>query len=94
MKAAFAVLYDDNGYARGQFTFSQDAHDLLREDHDLGTTDIKVCTIDVELPIESEEQIQAIAREKRKELALQSIKEKEEELARMKEAFQKSFEAA
>lgn len=94
MKATFAVMYDDNGYARGQFTFSQQPHHLLMEDHEIDMTDIKVCTIHVDLPIESEEQIQAIAREKRKELSLQIIKEKEEELAQMKEAFQKSYQAA
>lgn len=96
MKKEFALSVLLEGYLKGQLVLEQYDHLLAMEDghiYNNYTKYMKVCNVEVELPVESVESLLKQAEEAQEAIQLLAIEQQEEKLQRMKEAFQSQGKA-
>ncbi len=92
MKHKFAVSISIDDFGKGQLQLDQYPHVLNMKDGEIYgdyTKHMKVCTLELELPIPSVEELLKQADDEQEAIQLLAIKHQEEKLSRMKEAFAK-----
>jgi len=96
MKQEFAVSITLDEFSKGGIELDQYSHLLAMEDGQIYgdyTKQMKVCNIELELPIPPVEELLKQADDAQEAIQLNAIKQQEEKLQRMKEAFQNQGKA-
>jgi len=92
MKHKFTVSLSLDKFNEGQLQLDQYPHMLEMKDGEIYgdyTKYMKVCTLELDLPIPSVEELLKQADDAQEAIQLLAIKQQEEKLSRMKEAFAK-----